>query len=113
MDIECMNRGETLIVCPRGLLAGAEAESLRTYLGELAGNGKTEVVLDCSKLRFVDSRGLEVLMEAAEQFIRSGQTLKLAGAKATLQEVLDLTELASLFEFQSEVPEPQALEIRV
>ena len=112
MEIESTNRGGTLVVCPRGLLAGTDAESLRTYLGELAGNGKTEVVLDCSKLRFVDSRGLEVLMEAAEQFIRSGQTLKLSGAKATIQEVLDLTELASLFEFESGLAEPRALEIR-
>ena len=105
MEIENTNRGKSLVVCPRGLLAGADAESLRTHLGELAGSGNAEVVLDCSKLRFVDSRGLEVLVEAAEQFIRSGQTLKLAGAKATLQEVLDLTELASLFEFQAELTE--------
>lgn len=112
MDIEDVNRGELLVVCPRGVLAGTEAESLRTRLGELAANGKTEVVVDCSKLRFVDSHGLEVLMEAAEQFIRAGQTLKLTGAKPTLLEVLDLTELSSLFEFQADLTEVQPLEAR-
>ena len=112
MEIENVHQGDLLVVCPRGLLAGAEAESLRTRLGELAGKGNTEVVVDCSKLRFVDSRGLEVLMEAAEQFIRAGRALKLTGAKATLQEVLELTELSSLFEFQAEWPQAQVLEGR-
>ena len=112
MEIENINQGDLLVVCPRGLLAGAEAESLRTRLSELAGNGKTEVVVDCSKLRFVDSRGLEVLMEAAEHFIRAGRTLKLTGVKPTLREVLELTELSSLFEFQVDLTEAQPLEAR-
>jgi hypothetical protein len=51
-------------------------------------------------------------MEAAEQFIRAGQTLKLTGAKPTLREVLDLTELSALFEFQADLTEVQPLEAR-
>jgi len=39
----------------------------------------------------------------AEQLIRDGQTLKLAGASQTLREVLDLTEVASLFQFCNDV----------
>jgi stage II sporulation protein AA (anti-sigma F factor antagonist) len=112
MEIENANQGGLSVVCPRGVLAGPEAESLRARLAELAGNGKTEVVVDCSKVRFVDSRGLEVLMEAAEQFIRAGQTLKLTGVKPALLEVLELTEMSTFFEFQGDLSEPQPLEAR-
>ncbi len=89
MKIESIDRGGVFVLCPRGLLTGADAEVLRSHLDELAANPASEIVLDCSGLRFVDSRGLEVLVEAAEQFIRSGRTLRLAACTATLREVLE------------------------
>ena len=76
---------------------GADADQLRVQLTQAAEDG-SGVVLDVSAASFVDSRGLEVLVDAGEQLIRGGGTLKLARASPTLLEVLELCELASMFE---------------
>ena len=46
----------------------------------------------------VDSRGLETLVEVTEEMSDRGQVLKLCGANKTVREVLELTELAALFD---------------
>ena len=46
----------------------------------------------------MDSLGLETLTDATEQLIRSGLTLKICGVNDDLCEVLELTELAPMFE---------------
>jgi len=91
------------VLRPRQLLAGADADTLATQIIELAHKGSVDVVLDCTSVGFIDSHGLEVLVDAAERLIRDGRTLKLAGLNPTLREVLDLTELASLFELHETV----------
>jgi anti-anti-sigma factor len=104
MKIENAQEGSVFTLRPRGALAGAEAEALKGHFEQLTAQGPAQVVLDCSGVRFVDSRGLEVLVEMAEHLIREGRSLKLSGVNPTLKEVLDLTELAPLFQLV-DVPE--------
>lgn len=108
MEIQNVRQGGFFAIRPQGLLSGEDAASLGRHLSELAADGKSDVVLDCSGLRFVDSRGLEVLVDAAEEFIRAGRALKLSGVRPAFREVLELTDLATLFEFQE--PQPQTAE---
>jgi anti-anti-sigma factor len=105
METQNVRQGGFFAIRPQGLLSGEDATSLGRHLSELAADGKSDVVIDCSGLRFVDSRGLEVLVDAAEEFIRAGRALKLSGVKPAFREVLDLTDLAPLFEFQESKPQ--------
>ena len=98
MKIERTQEGDAVILRPRGLLIAADAEDLKVALAKTMEENPPQIVLDASGILFIDSRGLEVLAEAAEQMIQRGLMLKLAGANATLAEVLELTELAPLFE---------------
>ena len=98
MRIESTRQGDVVILRPRGLLAGTDAEELKASLAKAMDETPAQIVLDASGILFADSRGLEVLVEAAERMIQRGLTLKLAGANAILREVLELTELAPLFE---------------
>lgn len=97
MRIQQERYGDVIVVKPHGALVGADADQLRVQLTQAAEDG-SGVVLDVSAASFVDSRGLEVLVDAGEQLIRGGGTLKLARASPTLLEVLELCELASMFE---------------
>ncbi len=86
------------VLRPQGPIAAGDAGQLAEQLAQVLSEGH-ETVIDLSKVAFVDSRGLEVLVDATEQLIRSDRVLKLAEANEVLREVLELTELASLFEF--------------
>jgi anti-anti-sigma factor len=55
-------------------------------------------VVDMSAVPYVDSGGLEALADVSEELGRGGQTLRLCAANKTVREVLELTDLASLFD---------------
>ena len=61
------------------------------------------VVLDASAVAYVDSRGLEVLVEVGEAMSQGGQALKLCGANETLREVMELTETFGNFEHFADI----------
>ena len=60
-------------------------------------------VLDAVEIAFVDSRGLECLVEVNEQLMKGGQSLKVCGANETIREILELTDLSSVFEHYADV----------
>jgi len=86
------------VIRPQGPLIGTDADQFQECLTKAIEEASGRIVLDVSTVPFVDSRGLEVLVDATEQLIRGGGALKLCGADATLREVLELTEVAPLFE---------------
>jgi len=90
--------GKVAVLKPQGPVIGSDSDQLAEHIAKVLDENAGPIVLDASKIPFVDSRGLEVLVDATERLIRNGQVLKLAGTNDTLKEVLELTELASLFE---------------
>lgn len=98
MKIDEERRGSMTVIRPQGALVGADADGLHAHLTRAVEGNSCDIVLDASAVAFVDSHGLEVLADTTEHLIRNGRTLKLAGASPMLREVLDLTELAPMFE---------------
>lgn len=103
MDIQTQRQGAITVIRPQGPLLGADAEQVKTALIEASGASLGRVVLDMEAVAFVDSRGLEVLVEVTEEMSEGGQALKLCAANKTVREVLELTELAGLFEHFEDV----------
>jgi anti-anti-sigma factor len=99
MQIGMLRQGAVTIVRPEGPLLEADAPQVKAALLETASASLGRVVLDMEAIPFVDSRGLEVLVEVTEEMSQGGQALKLCAANKTVREVLDLTELAQLFEY--------------
>lgn len=94
--------GAVAVVKPDGPLAqelaGELSESTlgrsRALLGRL--------VIDMSASPYVDSGGLETLLDLADEMDRCGQTLRLASVSATVREVLELTGLTNRFEYHED-----------
>jgi anti-anti-sigma factor len=98
MEIQTQRQGAVTIIRPDGPLLEVDAAHVKAVLLEKSAESLGRVVLDMEAIHFVDSRGLEVLLEVTEEMSESGQALKLCGANKTVREVLELTELAPLFE---------------
>ena len=98
MRIETLREDTTTVLRLHGFLAGPGTEALTEHLAKFAGPDAGAVALDVTGILLVDSRGLEVLVNAAEAMIRSGRTLRLLGKNPKLFEILELTELTPLFE---------------
>jgi anti-anti-sigma factor len=98
MDITEQTKGAVKVLRPRGPLVQADADDFKRRAAGTAQAALGRIVIDASAIPYVDSRGLEVLAELSDELAGSGQTLKLCAANETVREVLDLTDLSSLFE---------------
>ncbi len=98
MDIVEHKHGAVTVVKPVGPLTQPGADEVRQRMLEVRTKSMGRLVLDASGISYVDSRGLEVLVEVAEALAHSGQGLKICGANEMLREILDLTDLTTTFE---------------
>ena len=73
----------------------------QTFLGELQPllqSDRARIVLDCSKGRYVDSAGLEVLSRCVQEAMRRDGDLKLAAVSPASRVILELILADRLFE---------------
>ncbi|MCW5764894.1 MAG: STAS domain-containing protein [Phycisphaeraceae bacterium] len=103
MQIDEQRQGAVTVVKPIGALVGADAEQFKKHVAEVVGRSLGRFVVDASAVPFLDSRGLEVLVEVSADLAESGQTLRLCGEGETLRETLELTETARYFEHYQDV----------
>jgi anti-anti-sigma factor len=103
MDIEQQRQGAVTVLKPKGPLVADDAEEFKIHLAEAFTSSLGRFVVDAAEIPFVDSRGLEVLVESAGELAQSGRAMKLCSVGGTLREVLELTGLDSLFEFHEDV----------
>ncbi|MFN3166836.1 MAG: STAS domain-containing protein [Phycisphaeraceae bacterium] len=94
--------GAVLVVKPDGPLIQDDAR----LLGEAThGRGRAmlgRIAVDLSASPYIDSVGLEALLDLADELDHFGQTLRLASVSPTVREVLDLTGLTNRFEFHDD-----------
>jgi anti-anti-sigma factor len=103
MEILEQVSGAVRVLKPRGPLSASDAEGFKSRALAVHASSLGRFVVDVSAVPFVDSRGLEVLVELTEELGQSGQALKLCGCNETVREVLQLTDLAALFEHYEDV----------
>lgn len=98
MQIKEQTQGAVTVLEPDGALTQDDAEQFKARLTEVLSASAGRLVVDLSSVPFVDSRGLEVLVEANDVLAAGGRSLKLCAVNETLREVLGLTGLATRFD---------------
>lgn len=73
-------------------------EDVTNLFEDRAGDGQPHVVLDLARVPYVDSRGLELLLELRDRCVSRGGSLKLAGPNALCKDVLRITRLHREFD---------------
>lgn len=103
MVIDERREGAVTVVRPQGPLVLGDADQLKAALTDVMQKSLGRFVLDASAVPYVDSRGLEVLVETGEELGQSGRALRLCGANDTIREVMDLTDTSRQFEHFEDV----------
>jgi anti-sigma B factor antagonist len=99
MTLKELNIGAVHVLRPEGPLSGADADQFRLRVVDLITASLGRCVVDASAIQFVDSKGLEALVDASDEVSQTGQALKLCGLNDTVRQALELTDLASRFEY--------------
>ena len=99
MRIETNRHGAVTVIHPAGpVITQEDATQLRTQTFEVLGNTLGRFIIDVTDMTFVDSYGLEALLDITDELRAGGQSLKLCGISDTLREILAITELVSKFQ---------------
>ena len=85
--------GDRDIVYLDGELDPHTAPLLKQQVDELAEGGSLDVVLDLSRLAFIDSSGLRVVISAHREMADRGGQLTLRSPSDTAQRLLEITGL--------------------
>jgi anti-sigma B factor antagonist len=91
------------VVALTGELELATAPRLRQEVVSLVGEGHTRVVLDLSRVDFVDSVGLGIVVSALKRVRARGGELVVAGAVPRVKALFELTRLDEIIELHDRV----------
>jgi anti-anti-sigma factor len=103
MEIQQQSQGAVTVLKPLGPLMAEDAEHFRARALEVSKAALGRLIVDASAMSYVDSRGIEVLLDVTDEMSASGRVLKLCAPNATVREVLDVTGAAESFEYFDDV----------
>lgn len=103
MRIQTQDYNGVMVAEMQGELDGEFSEQLQRTLTEIVSADKSGVVLDMSKVSFVDSKGLERLLWAVDYCDENSCQLRLAGLDENCSKILEITRLEDRFDKYTEL----------
>ncbi|MGX1908506.1 STAS domain-containing protein [Streptomyces phaeochromogenes] len=95
--VELREEGASAVVTPAGELDHHTADLLREPIEECLDRGFARLVVDCSRLEFCDSTGLNVLLGARLKAEAAGGGVHLAGMLPVVSRVFEITGAEAVF----------------
>ncbi|RMF54428.1 MAG: anti-sigma factor antagonist, partial [Bacteroidetes bacterium] len=87
------------------VMGGPDGAKLHETLHKLKEEGKTNVVVDLSKVKFMNSSGLGMLISGLTTMRNAGGDLRLANVADRIQSLLVITKLITVFKHYDSVEE--------
>ena len=80
------------------LMGGPETDEVHEKIKSLIADGIKKVVLDLSKVKWMNSRGLGMMMSSYTSLVKEGGFIRLAGVAEKINSLLIMTQIVSFFE---------------
>ena len=101
--ITTRHSGGISLVVLNGRLTSFEVGALRDCLSRLLKQDRKDLVLNLSKLQYLDSSGIGELARMYVKVVKAGGQMKVVGLSRRVEEILKITQLYQVFpEFPSE-----------
>jgi anti-sigma B factor antagonist len=98
MKVTEQRQGAVMILKPEGALILDDVQEFAAHANRAASGSMGRLVIDMSDVAFIDSGGLELLLDITEKLGETGQSLHLCHENKTVREVFQLTDLDQHFE---------------
>lgn len=96
-DVTIETTAPAVVLRLTGELDAAVAPDLRDRIAQLISSGRSRLVFDCSRLQFIDSTGLGVLIGARARALAANGSIELLGVSAALRRLLVVSGIDGLF----------------
>jgi anti-anti-sigma factor len=97
--------GVRTILTPNVSLGYQNIEELATVLNDCIRQPKTEVILDCKAVKYMDSAVLELLVRTHNDMKGNGGVLKIIGLNETGRDILYATRLINVLNVFKDIHE--------
>jgi len=97
--------GLRTILAPNAALSYQNIEELAAVLEDCVRQPKTEVILDCKAVRFMDSSVLELLVRVHHDLNANGGVLKIIGLNENGRDIFYATRLANVLNVFNDIHE--------
>lgn len=98
VTVQALEKGTLLAV--EGQVDMHTRDELRTKLREVLERRSTPVVVDFTRVPFIDSSGLSTLIEALQAVGKYGGRLRLCGLTPAVKNLFKLSNLISIFDIR-------------
>ncbi len=99
VSIEEKRVGTVDVLTPAGPIVDEDAEDLIATMNNKLNSPNARFVLSMEKVPYIDSRGIEGLVDSSENLMGRGGRLRVAGVTATCREALELTGQSEKVDF--------------
>ncbi|NCQ33833.1 STAS domain-containing protein [bacterium] len=99
MNIKENLKGEIMVLNLGGkIMGGPDHEKFQSQIKTLVSQGHVDILLDMSKVSWVNSTGLGILVSAFHTLKKNGGTLKICNVSDRIDNILNVTQLKLVFE---------------
>ena len=94
---------DVVILSADGGIDATNAEELVSDLGKLVDDGARKLIVDCSRLGFISSYGIAVLVRLHKKLAERGGDVKLAALESRVARLIELVGLERVFQIYPNV----------
>ncbi len=104
MKTKVNERYEAVVIDLKGnVMGGEDTKEFNDLLHKLIDEGKKNIVVDLSDVKFMNSSGLGMMIGGLTTMKKAGGNLKLARVTEKIESLLIITKLITIFEFYENV----------
>ena len=113
MTIDQQRLGDTLVISPVGRFDSTTSDALDAHVKPISSSGAPTLVVDFSRVDYISSAGLRVMLTLAKRIRERQGKLALCGMNDGVRQVFELAGFLPLFAIESSRDEAlQALAVR-
>ena len=98
MKIEEQTIDSVVIVSLDGRVDGSTAPDLEKHISGVVERGDARILLDCSKMNYIGSAGLRVMLVGAKKCQQGGGKLMLCALRATCKSVMEVSNFLTILD---------------
>ena len=104
MKIDVRHEGSVAVVTPEGpLIIGTGDREMNDTVNRLLADRHFRIVIDMAAVPRIDSSGVDALVNAVRRARENGGDAKLARVTPRIRQLLEITQLTSVFDLQPDV----------
>ena len=97
LEIEKKAAGNIVVLEMTGRITlGRDCQQIETGVDELVRGKQTRIVFDLSKVKYMDSSGVGIMVMCSGKVRGAGGELRLAGATGVVEQTLQLTRMSAI-----------------